>query len=100
LVSGDVNLCLNCDERYKGKVKNGLLQDKNGVIIYKNGIKDKGNFENGSLNGQGIRILPDGTATEGTFEKGDLSGIDLSTNGPNISNMNYKMKKVVGQKLK
>jgi serine/threonine protein phosphatase PrpC len=60
------------DPIYTGEFKDGKLVK--GTIVYPNGIKEEGTFDNNKLFGQGTRICPDGEIEIGYFKAGQLDG--------------------------
>jgi hypothetical protein len=69
-------------------------------MMYRSGMKEKGNFDRGYLEGIGKRIFPGGDVSQGIFERGELSSYDLSSHRGSINsvmNKSYKME-VVSEK--
>lgn len=72
-VSNECELMFPDGSRYKGQVKEGVLQG-HGELIYSDGSKYTGTFFDNEMNGRGMFIFQDGTRYEGEFEGGRFSG--------------------------
>ena len=44
------------------------------MFYWGNGSSFEGNFENGEMNGAGLRRWPDGSTYSGQFRRGEMSG--------------------------
>lgn len=75
--------------QYQGSYHKGVKHSESGnasTLIMRDGTKFTGQFQNGEIQGYGIKTWPDGRCYEGQFHQGEIHGSGLMTYAPKSRN--------------